>query len=197
MIKMKKTGRIGSFFNRKSVKLGMLLISALLIATTSTNVYYGILQGSTIGIVEAKVHFTSGDDSTAAGYSPGLNETYCALSLNAYPNVTLTYEQAVNITNTDAAPHDIRLRHVTVTPASGSDDVGNFTQIDFKLVDVSGTVQRTLTYTTTGTTWNTPSPTAYITLPASTEWTIQVETKAAAGAKTVNCYIEIAIDVVE
>ena len=197
MVKLKKTGKIGSFFNRKSVKLGMLLISALLIATTSTNVYYGILQANTIGIVEAKVHFTAGDDSTAAGYSPGLNETYCALSLNAYPNVTLYYEQAVNITNTDTAAHDIRLRHVTVTPASGSDYVGNFTQIDFKLVDVAGTVQRTITYTTTGDTWNTPAPSAYISLPASTEWTIQVETKATAGAKAVSCYIEIAIDVVE
>jgi hypothetical protein len=197
MRKMKKTGRIGSFFNRKSVKLGMLLISALLIATTSTNVYYGILQGNTIGIVEAKVHFTAGDDSTAAGYSPGLNETYCALSLNAYPNVTLYYEQAVNITNTDAAPHDIRLRHVTISPASGNEAVGNFTQFDFKLVDVSGTVQRTLTYTTSGDNWTTPGPTAYITLPASTEWTVQVETKAAAGATAETCYIEIAIDVIE
>lgn len=197
MVKLKKTGKIGSFFNRKSVKLGMLLISALLIATTSTNVYYGILQGNTIGIVEAKVHFTAGDDSTAAGYTPGQNETYCALSLNAYPNVTLYYEQAVNVTNTDAAPHDIRLRHVTINPATGNEAVGNFTQFDFKLVDVSGTVQRTLTYNTTGDNWNTPSPTAYITLPASTEWTILVETKATAGATAETCYVEFAIDVIE
>jgi len=175
----------------------MLIVSALLIASTSTDVYYGILQGNTVGIVEAKVHFTAGNDSTAAGYTPGLNETYCALSLNAYPNVTLYYEQAVNITNIDTVDHDIRLRHVTISPASGNEAVGNFTQLDFKLVDVSGTVQRTITYTTTGDNWNTPSPTAYITLPAGTEWTIQVETRAAAGAKAVNCYIEIAVDVVE
>ena len=194
---MKKNGRIGNFFNRKSIKLGMLILSALLIATTSTNVYYGILQGNTVGIVEAKVHFTDGDDSTAAGYNPGLNETYCALSLNAYANITLYYEQAVNITNIDATAHDIRLRHVTITPASTDDSVGNYTQIDFKLIDVSGTVQETITYTTTGDTWNTPSPTAYVTLPAGTEWTIQVETKAAAGAKAVSCYIEFAIDVDE
>ena len=194
---MKKNGRISNFFNRKSIKLGMLIISALLIATTSTNVYYGILQGNTVGIVEAKVHFTAGDDSTAAGYSAGLNETYCSLSLNAYANITLYYEQAVNITNIDTSAHDIRLRHVTITPASGTDSVGNFTQIDFKLVDVAGTVQRTITYTTTGDTWTTPSPTAYITIPAGTEWTIQAETKAAAGAKKVSCYIEFAVDVDE
>lgn len=194
---MKKRGKIGDFFNRKSIKLGLLLISALLIATTSTNVYYGLLQEQSIGIVEAKVHFTAGDDSTAAGYTPGLNETYCKLSLNAYANVTLYYEQAVNITNTDAAAHDIRLRHVAIGPATGTESVGNFTQIDFKLVDKVGVVQRTLSYTTTGDIWNTPATTAYSTLPATTDWTIQIETHAAPGANLVNCWIEIAIDVDE
>jgi hypothetical protein len=195
---MKKRGRIADFFNRKSIKLGLLMISALLIATTSTNVYYGLLQENTIGIVEAKVHFTAGEDSTAAQYDAGTNETYCRLSFNAYANVTLYYEQAVNITNTDTAAHDIRLRHVAIGPTSGSNSVGNFTSILFKVVDKAGTVQRTLTYTTTGDTWNTPgAPTAYISLPASTEWTIQVETRAAPGAKVVSCWIEIAVDVDE
>lgn len=197
MSNMKKRGKIGEFFNRKSIKLGLLLISALLIATTSTNVYYGLLSESSVGIVEAKVHFTDGDDSTAAGYTPGANETYCRLSLNAYANVTLYYEQAVNITNTDAAAHDIRLRPVTISPTSGNADVGNFTQIDFKIVDKAGTTQRTLTYTTTGDSWDAVTPTAYITLPALTEWTIQIETRAAPGANKVSCWIEIAIDVDE
>jgi len=195
---MKKRGKIGEFFNRKSIKLGLLLISALLIATTSTNVYYGLLSESSVGVVEAKVHFTAGDDSTAAGYSPGANETYCRLSLNAYANVTLYYEQAVNITNTDTAAHDIRLRHVTISPTSGNVAVGNFTSLIFHIVDKAGTIQRTLTYTTTGDTWNTPgAPTAYVSLPASTEWTIQVETRAAPGASKVSCWLEIAIDVDE
>jgi hypothetical protein len=195
---MKKRGKIGEFFNRKSIKLGLLLISALLIATTSTNVYYGLLSESSVGIVEAKVHFKAGEDSTAAGYTPGANETYCRLSLNAYANVTLYYEQAVNITNTDTAAHDIRLRHVTISPTSGDVSVGNFTQIDFRIVDKIGNVLSTLTYDTTGDTWNVPgAPTAYATLPASTEWTIQVETRAAPGANKVSCWIEIAIDVDE
>jgi len=194
---MKKRGKIGEFFNRKSIKLSLLLISALLIATTSTNVYYGLLSESSVGIVEAKVHFTAGDDSTAAGYTPGANATYCRLSLNAYANVTLYYEQAVNITNIDTAAHNIRLRHVSIGPASGHESVGNFTSIEFKIVDSAGDVQRTLTYTTIGDTWITPSPTAYVTLPASTEWTLQIETRAAPGAKKVSCWIEIALDVDE
>ena len=134
-----------------------------------------------------------------SGHPPaGLNETYCKLTLNAYANVTLYYEQAVNITNTDIVTHDIRLRHVAIGPASGTESVGNFTQIDFKLVDKAGTVQRTLTYTTTGDNWDAmPATTAYITLPATTEWTMQIETHAAPGAKVVSCWIEIAIDVDE
>jgi hypothetical protein len=82
-------------------------------------------------------------------------------------------------------------------PVSGTDSVGNFTRIDFILRDVSGAVQRTITYTTTGDNWITPATTAYVTIPAGVEWTIQVETKAAAGAKAVSCYIEFAIDVDE
>ena len=195
---MKKRGKIADFFNRKSIKLSLLLISALLIATTSTNVYYGLLQENTVGIVEAKVHFTAGDDSTAAGYTAGTNETYCRLTFNAYANVTLYYDQAVNITNTDAGAHDIRLRPVAIGPTSGDASVGNFTSIEFNLVDKAGVTQRTLTYTTTGDTWNVPgAPTAYITLPAATEWTLQVETRAAPGAKVVSCWIEIAVDVDE
>jgi len=195
---MKKRGKIADFFNRKSIKLSLLLISALLIATTSTNVYYGLLQENTVGIVEAKVHFIAGDDSTAAGYTAGTNETYCKLNFNAYANVTLYYDQAVNITNTDAAAHDIRLRQVAIDPTSGDPSVGHSTSIEFNLVDKAGVTQRTLTYPTTGDTWNVPgAPTAYITLPAATEWTIQVETRAAPGAKVVSCWIEIAIDVDE
>jgi hypothetical protein len=194
---MKKRGRIADFFNRKSIKLGLLMISALLIATTSTNVYYGLLQENTVGIVEAKVHFTAGDDSAAASYTAGTNETYCRLYFNAYANVTLYYDQAVNITNTDASAHDIRLRPVAIGPTSGDASIGNFTSIEFNLVDKAGVTQRTLTYTTTGDTWNLPALTAYSTLPASTDWTIQVETRAAPGAKIVSCWIEIAIDVDE
>lgn len=193
---MTSKGKIRNLLNRRGVKLLFLMITAIVISTASTTVYYALLSESSVTTAEATVHFTDGDDSTAAGYSAGANETYARLtSIKAYPNVTLTYEQAMNVTNTDASAHQIRLRHVTISPGSG-DSIGNFTQIDFKLVDVSGTVQRTLSYTTTGDSWNTPSPTTYVSLPASTEWTIRVETKATAGAKkNVSCSIELAVDV--
>lgn len=183
---------------KRSTKLLFLLISTSLIMTASAAVYYALLMESDVTISEAKVYFTDGDDSSAAGYSPGTNNTYAQLaSLKAYPNVTLTYEQAVNVTNTDDSAHDIRLRHISITPASG-DDVGNFTSITFYLIDTTGGVQGTLTYTVSGSSWDPPSsPTDWESLPGSnTEWTIKVETKAVAGAKSsISCSITIAIDV--
>lgn len=182
---------------KRSVKLLFLLISASLIMTASAAVYYALLMESQVTITEAVVHFTEGNDSTAAGLSLGTNETYAHLaSLKAYPNVTLTYEQAVNVTNTDSSAHNIRLRHISISPASGDDSIGNFTSITFKLVDASGNVKATFQYTTSGDNWSTPSPTSWISIPASTEWTIQVETKAVAGARSnVSCSITVAIDV--
>jgi len=194
---MKMKQRLGQILSRRSVKMVFLIFTAIVISTASTTVYYALLSSSAVTTEEAAVHFTAGDDSTEAGYSPGTNETYAELTdIKAYPNITLTYEQAMNVTNTDTSAHQIRLRHVSISPGDGDDSVGNFTSIAFKLVDTSGAVQGTLEYTTTGDDWNEPSPTGYVSLPASTEWIIRVETKAAPGAKkNVACSIEIAVDV--
>lgn len=183
---------------KRSAKLLFLLISASLITTASAAVYYAILMESNVTVSGAPVHFTDGNDSVKAGYSPGTNDTYAHLTgLKAYPNVTLTYEQAVNITNTDGPAHNIRLRHVSITPASG-DGVGNFTSITFYLINTTGGVEGTLTYTVSGGSWVPPSSeTDWASLPGgNTEWTIKIVTVAVAGAKSnVSTSITIAIDV--
>jgi hypothetical protein len=194
---MKVKEWLGQILGRKGIKLLFLMFIALVISTTSTAVYYALQSDSIVATSEAVVHFTAGEDSIEAGYSTGMNETYCVLtSLKAYPNVTLIYEQAVNLTNTDTSAHDIRLRHVSTFPDSDHETIGNFTQIDFKLVDDSGAVRETFTYTTSEDDWVTPSPTSYVSIPANTEWSIRVETKAAAGAKkNISTSMEIAVDV--
>jgi hypothetical protein len=151
---------------------------------------------SDVTIDSATVYFTTGDDSTEAGLSIGTNSTYAHLaSLSAYPNVTLTYEEAVNVTNGDSSAHNIRLRHVSISPASG-DDVGNFTSVIFRLMDDSGSEQVSLSYTVSGSSWNTPSTTGWVSLPASDVWSIRVETVAEPGAlANIDCSITIAIDV--
>ncbi|NWF97259.1 MAG: hypothetical protein HXY34_14065 [Candidatus Thorarchaeota archaeon] len=128
----------------------------------------------------------------------GANATWVSLALKAYPNATLTYEQPLNVSNTDSVSHTFRLRHVSITPASGQPEIGNFTFINFIVMDTAGVSQASFNYTITGTTWNTPSPTSYLTLPGSTQWIIYVETKATAGANSdIVANLQIAVDVQE
>jgi len=174
----------------KPLKLLALLLTSMLIATASATVYYSIIMEPTVTISQATVIFEQGTDWP--GGSLGTNSTYVSLTIKAYPNVTLTYEEPLNISNTDTSAHDVRLRHVSITPASGSASVSNFTFINFTLNSVD------FDYTTTGDTWNNPSDMTYQSLPASTEWAVKIETKAAAGATdALTCTLVIAVDVQE
>jgi len=167
----------------------------MLIATASATIYYSLTMEPRVTVSTPVVNFVSGDD-TPTGST--VNDAWCRLLLKSYPNATLTYEKAVNISNTDSVAHSMQLRHVDITPASGNSDVGNFTSITFKLVNSTGSVQATFEYTVSGTTWTTPSDTGYYSIPASTQWTIKVETLSPATASAgIVCDIEIAVDVQE
>ena len=183
----------------KSVKLLFLLLTSLLIASASAAVYYSISMEPTVTIKQAVVQFTEGSDWSKVAGSIGTNNTWCSLSLKAYPNATLTYEQPLNISNTDGSnSHQFRLRHVSIAPASGSVSVSNFTFFNFVIKNTAGVSQSSFNYTTSGDNWNTPSTTSYMILPANTEWIVYIETKAAAGAtKDIAASIVIAVDVQE
>jgi len=178
----------------KSLKMALLLVSSLLIASVSAAVYNSLTLKSQISIQTQPVQFTNGAD-TPSGST--VNPTYCVLSLSCYPNSTTTYEKAVNITNTDTSPHDIRLRHVSISP-NGTSDVGNFTSITFYLLDASGNQQASMTYTTSNNTWSvSPSETSYVSIPGgNTNWTIKVVIVTSENAQAnISCNVEMALDV--
>jgi hypothetical protein len=168
----------------------------MLIATASAAIYYSLTIPSTITVAAPPVYFTAGADS-AGIWTPGINYTYVSLNLKAYPNATTTYEQAVNLTAT--ATKEVRLRHVSISPDDGNPSVSNFTSVVFTLINATGSVKGTLTYTVTAAndTWNKPTtPTEWETIGNGQEWTMKVEITAAAGAKTgVSTAIVIAVDV--
>lgn len=175
----------------KLAKLVILLLTATFIATASAAIYYSMSTQLEVTVTQASIIFEQGTD-WPSGSSMGANSTYASLALKAYPNATLTYEEPINISNTDSTAHNVRLRHVSITPASGSPSVGNFTFINFTLNSVD------FDYTTTGNNWNTPSDMAYQSIPASTEWILRIETKAAPGAiNAISCTLVIAVDVQE
>jgi len=183
----------------KTVKLLTLLLTSMLIASASAAVYYSISMEPQVTTEQVVVQFAEGSDWSKVAGSIGTDKTWCSLSLKAYSNATLTYEQPLNISNTDGSnSHQFRLRHVSITPSSGSASVSNFTFINFVVKNAAGVSQASFNYTTTGDNWNTPATTSYMTLPANTEWIIYIETKAAAGAtEDIVASIVIAVDVQE
>lgn len=180
--------------NRKSLDLIVLLLISMLVISASAAMYYGMFAQSTATVTAASVYFKMGGDSSGI-LTLGTNDTYASLSLDAYPNVTLYYDQAVNLTTT--AAKEVQLRHVSISPDDNDPSVSNFTSIVFRLIKADSTEVGTLTYTTAGDVWTEPSaPTGYVAMGAGEEWTIKIEIKAAAGANTgVSTTIVIAVDV--
>lgn len=179
--------------NRRWLDFLALLLISMLIVSASAAVYYGMLAQSTATVAAASVCFTDGSDSSGI-LTLGTNNTYASLSLDAYPNVTLYYDQAVNVTATDAK--EVRLRHVSISPDDSNPSVSNFTSVVFRLLKADATEVGTLTYNTTGDVWNEPTYTSYTAIGIGEEWIIKVEIKAAAGANTgVSTTIMITVDV--
>ena len=181
-------------FNR-SIKMFILTLLSVAVVSVSALTYFSLEMQSVVSVAGAAVQFSQGDDWNGA-WTLGTNNTWCDIAPNAYANATLTYEEPVNLTNSGAAVQ-IRLRTISITPASAQPQVSNFTFINFVLHDETGAIQGSLNYTTTGDTWSTPSM-SYQTMDASDEWYISIQTKAAADATgTIAATIQIAVDVQE
>ena len=180
---------------KKSSKFFIVLLASLLIGFANAAIYYSMTAQPSLSIIAAKVVFVAGNDFPS-GSSLGDNSTWVYLALKGYPNTTLTYDQPLNISNTDSASNTFRLRHVSISPASGQPQVSNFTAINFVVQNTAGVSQDSFNYTTTGTTWNTPTTMSYVTLPAGTSWIIFVQTVTAPSANDVTTNIQIAVDVV-
>ena len=180
----------------KSSRFLVLLLLSLMVGVANAAIFYSMVMQPVVSITAAKVFFVSGSDFPT-GSALGTNSTYVSLALKAYPNVTLTYEQPLNISNADTVSHTFRLRHVSITPANGGVEVGNFTFINFVVQNTAGVAQGSFNYTTASLNWNTPPTMSYMTLPANTQWIIYVETKAVGGASdAATANIQIAVDVV-
>lgn len=187
--------RIGGIARTTGMKLSILLLTAAFVVAVSAAVYYTMLMQPAVTVGGAPIVLAQGND-WPSGSSLGSNATWISLALKAYPNVTLTYEQPLNVSNTDSTSHTFRLRHISITPASGQPQVGNFTFINLVILNAAGVAQASFNYTTSGNTWSTPSTTSYLTLPANTQWIIYVETKAGAGANSdIVANMQIAVDV--
>jgi hypothetical protein len=184
---------------RKKALFITLLLASTIVATAIAAVYYSLLMESRASTNATDVKFVAGGDSTTAGATGySTNGTYVMLgSIKAYPNATLTYEQAINVSNTGAA-HQFRLSHSSIT--NGTSAVSHFYSISFWLVAPNGTTTSTeFKYLNANgdNNWDNPVPTMnYINILASETWAVKVVTRAKAGAwnnqvATIAMYLDV------
>jgi len=183
---------------RKILRLLCFVLSGLLVMTVSAAVYYSLSMQPTVSITTPVVAFAQGDDWSKVAGSLGPNGTWCNLALKAYPNATMTYEEPLNLTNTGTQV-SIKLRAISISPASGNPSVSNFTFINFTLHDDDGLFIGYLNYSTGGANnWIIDSDIFPVNMDAGDEYYISIQTKAAAGAQgSIVANIEITVDVQE
>jgi len=178
--------------NRRWLDFLIILLISMFVVSASAAVYYGMLLPSSATVKVAPVHFIAGNDSSGI-LSLGANQTYATLTLDAYPNVTLYYDQAVNITA--LANKAIRLRPISISPNSDP-SVSNFTSVVFRLIRADMAEVGVLSYTTTSNMWNVPPSTSYVPITSGETWAIKIEITATPGALSgVSTNIVIALDV--
>ena len=178
---------------RKELKLVTLLLTAMLIATASAQLYYSLTMTSTIEVYAADVYFVVGSDNGTKSLlvTLGSNATTVTLTgLRAYPNATFTYTNATLVKNGGSVA-DIRL-----APSSISDGAADFVYVKFMLNATAPATVRWLNYTSDGSSWSIPPASGWSTLPNGEMWPIVIMTKANATATAGNTVIiGITVDV--
>lgn len=174
---------------KKEMKLLGLILTSLLIASASAAVYYSLSLESRTTVSSPVVKFVTASDFPGP---PGdLTDNWVRLNLKSYPNATLTYDRAVNISNTDSVSHNFRLTPGTPTGDSSS----NWDYIKFEVYDnaVPGVLQDSLEYDG-GVSWTNTGQTSWMTIGSGVQWTIKVITMSPSGA-TLNAVCNIVISV--
>ncbi|UCH32718.1 MAG: hypothetical protein JSV05_04930 [Candidatus Bathyarchaeota archaeon] len=191
---------MAKMFN-KPIKMLILTLMSIIVVSVSAATYYNLIMEPRVATSAPTIELVAGDDSATAGATGyAIDGTWARFtSLKAYPNATLTYEEAINLSNTDASnAHSVRFRHKSITNLNGSATPTNFTRIAFILIAQNGTTVISSFNYTGGASWSTPSTTSYVSIPANEEWAIRVETLAVSGSMAnVMVEIDMYIDVQE
>lgn len=131
---------LNSIKSKKSLKIVILLATSLIIATVSAATYSELyIYGTSIGIASAAVQFTAGDDTATLGGGDAINSAGTTVTFDSFPDVepgaTVTYPEAVNLTNSAGATKTIT---VTVDSITG-DFATNFDYLYIQMVAANGT----------------------------------------------------------
>ena len=162
----------------KMLKVMFLLATSMLIGYVSASAYSELfIYGPTINIGLASVYFTEGSDtSTLSGEISSTNTTVNFGAISIEPGQTLTYNEAVNITNQAGTTKMINLSLYELTGQFSA----NFEYIEVSVVATNGTtVGNAINITSSG---SNVTSTGLISMPNGAEWAIKLVVKAKATA---------------
>jgi len=133
--------KLNTLKNKKSLKIVTLLVSSLIIATVAADSYSELfMHGSSITIGTASVTFTNGGNTTSLS-SAGISSAGTEVTFNTIPAIepgaTVTYEEAVNITNGATASKDVTIDLYSLT----GDFDSNFDYINITMIGDNSTAQ--------------------------------------------------------
>jgi hypothetical protein len=104
---------------KKSLKIVTLLACSIIIATVAADSYSELfMHGSGIAVGSASVYFTAGGNTTLLS-SAGISSAGTEITFNTIPAIepgaTVTYEEAVNITNAAGASKEVTIDLYSLT----------------------------------------------------------------------------------
>jgi len=127
---------------KKSLKIIALLATSLLISFVSAETYTELfMNGTPITIGSAGVKFTTGTNTTTMGGGDAINTQGTEVTFDAIPAIepgqTITYDQAVNITNNSGATKTLNVSLYSLTGTFST----NFDYVNITVLNAAGVTQ--------------------------------------------------------
>ena len=129
---------VNSIKSKKSLKIVTLLISSIIIATVAADSFSELyMHGTDVTIKAASVYFSEGGNTTLL-CSTALPAAATDVDFDQIPQIeagsTVTYQEAVNITNGAGASKTINMAYDSIT---GTFDT-NFDYVNITMIDTDG-----------------------------------------------------------
>jgi hypothetical protein len=181
-------------YNKKALKIAVLIATSLLIAGVSASTYYTMFMNATVTIGGNEITFTPGGDWRDATCTMGSGNQTVALGLQGEDGSITTIGDPVRIANSGSGSHILNLQLDTWT---GDSEAGDLNYIDITLYDsvTGGSAQGTTIHLVPGGSGQVTT-TGNVTIAASpATWRVQWTIYWAAGATTSGVDVHLKLSV--
>ena len=177
---------------KKVLKLVILMISSVLIASVSADTFYSMFMNANIGVSGAnKIYFTPGTDWTTGSTMGDGNQTV-TLDLDGQNGTATIISDPVRIYNNDTSAHNINL--ILLSWDGESQSQLNYINITlYNAYPTGGTAQGNTIYLVPGT--GDVTQTSSVSIPSGATWRVEwvIYWKSTATTETVSVSLKLEI----